>query len=110
MLFRSHCLREKGKDIQSEELLKSIISYTDKNLNTPSINHLFGLLAYKKLGKEGEAGKLLKMLEEPVGEESMKNEVALAFYKNDLVELTKLKKGKFVDEGTWNILEASLTY
>src|SRR5690606_20953625 len=48
--FRSaHCLREKGKDIQSEELLKSIISYTDKNLHPPSINHLFGLLAYKKL-------------------------------------------------------------
>src|SRR5690606_9827658 len=62
----AHCFGKQGKRANSEELLYNIASYTDKNPDSPSINHLFGLLAYKKLGKEEEADKLLEKLKEPL--------------------------------------------
>ncbi|MCG2459312.1 DUF5107 domain-containing protein [Flavobacteriaceae bacterium F89] len=106
----AHCFKEQGKEVDSRELLNSIASYTDDNLETPSPNLLFGLLAYKKLGKDSEADKLLKIMEGPTNEANRRNKLALAFYKNDREALAKMKDENIVDEGTWNILEASLNY
>ena len=106
----ARCFEGQGKEVDSKALLDSIAVYTENNFDTPSVNHLFGLLAYKKLGKEEEAHKLLKMLEGQASEENMKSKLAMAFYKNDKEALSKLKNEKIVDDQTWNILEASLGY
>src|SRR5690606_18267941 len=79
----AHCYDKLGKKLENETLLDSIAAFTDKNMDTPSINHLFGLLAYKKLGKQADANNLLQILERPTDNENNFNKLVLAFYKND---------------------------
>lgn len=106
----AHCFEEQGKEVDSKVHLKSIATYTDKNMDSPSINHLFGLLAYKKLGKEMDVNKLLELLEQPINDDGLRNKLALAFYKNDKEALAKMKNENIVDEETWNILETAIGY
>jgi predicted Zn-dependent protease len=99
-----------NQDIKKEELLNDIVEYTNKNIMLSDTNHLFGLLALKKLGKQTEVEKLLQILESSTEEKDFKNRLVLAFFKKNKEESTKLKAKNIVSNDVWQTLVTSSSY
>ena len=72
--------KELGNIEQSNKLLNNVIAYTEQHLNTNSANHIYGLLATQKTGKNTD--KLLKKLS-AASKKSIKTQLALAIFQND---------------------------
>ena len=71
-----------GKLDKSKSVLKDIVTYTQESEQMDTINHIFGLLASKKLNKN--TNDLLDYLEKQIGESHLNGQIALAFFKNDV--------------------------
>lgn len=82
-----------GNIKKSEELLKTVTTYTNEHYEMNSLNNLFGLLAIKS------SKKLLSHLKS----DTKKNQLALAFYEKNTAELAKLKLEKIVPEDVWSL-------
>ena len=84
-------LKEIGETENSKALLDEIIAYTENHLNDNSLNHLYGLLALKKMGKDGESDPLMTRLEKTAGDKNQKSLLALALYENKAEEVKTLE-------------------
>ncbi|MRH99254.1 DUF5107 domain-containing protein [Kriegella sp. EG-1] len=97
-----------GNDDQtnSNKILNSIVDYTNKNISNSDTDHLYGLLALKKLGKTDDLKSLIAKLKT----NNSKNELALAFYNNDMEKADALKEKSHLPDFVWNGILESLKY
>ncbi|WP_171017381.1 DUF5107 domain-containing protein [Maribacter sp. ACAM166] len=93
--------------VKEQELLKKIIAYSNNNGWKPNTDNLFGLLSLKKLGREEELKTILLKLEEASEDNNLKNQLVLAFFRNDTDELLSLKKKKIITDDLWEIFLVS---
>ena len=98
-------LKEENNKVKQ---LNDIIAYTNEHINTSSVNHLFGLLSLNKLKKETEINELLTALEKSVRIQNNNNKLALALFKNDKEELSKLKEENNMSEGLWSLMKSAV--
>ncbi len=89
---------------KSKSLLKSITDYTLKTERKNTIDHLFGLLAAKKLNND-TVGSLLNHLEQFIGKNDVKGQTALALFKNDVSSLEKIKAMGVVPDDVWKTVQ-----
>lgn len=97
-------LDKSGQSDKSKSLLKSITDYTLKTERKNTIDHLFGLLAAKKLNNDNE-GSLLNHLEQFIGKNDVKGQTALALFKNDVSSLEKIKAMGVVPDDVWKTVQ-----
>lgn len=94
---------ELGQSDKSKALLKRITAYTLKTEHKNTIDHLFGLLAAKKLNAD-ESG-LLGHLEQLIGKNDAKGQAALALFKNDISALEKIKEMGIIPDDVWETVQ-----
>ncbi|WP_373517517.1 DUF5107 domain-containing protein [Pricia sp.] len=80
-------LKEIGETEKSKVLLNGIVEYSQNHPDSNSLNHLYGILAMKKSGKERELSSFVSKLKETSGDKNLKSELALALYQNNTNEL-----------------------
>ena len=81
-----------GETEKNLSLMNEIIDYTQLHSERNTLNHLYGLLALKKLGKIKEVNQLLKKLQIGSGEQSKKTDLAIALYEDDDKKIEELKE------------------
>ena len=87
---------------QREKLLKEIVAYTNEHIERSGINHLFGLLALKKLGQENEVKQMVSTLAS-----NDQNKLVLSLFSNG-EEIEALKTENKIPEATWKAIVFSL--
>lgn len=87
-----------------DELLNKVVAYTNEHIDRPGINHLFGLLALKKLGKENEIGQMRSKLEA-----TGQNKLALILFSNG-IDSEALKEEYNIPAATWKTIRNSIDY
>ena len=95
-----------GEDSKHDQLLQDIVDYTTEHSVSSDIDHLFGLLALKKLDKQKELKSLLSTLKNEV----YKNQLAVALFENDMGKAIDIKKENSIPEDIWDGLKAALNY
>jgi len=95
-----------GEDDKKEKSLQSIIAYTSTRTQNADIDHLFGLLALKKMGKNDELRSLASKLEN----DSPENQMALLLFRNTMAEASAIKEKNNIPEDVWEGLLAALKY
>lgn len=88
-----------------DDVVKTTMLQIDFN-----INHLFSLLAYKKLGMEKHLSLLKSQLNGAVSQENDKANLVLSLFENDLEKAKILKEKLKVPEDVWEGLLAALKY
>ncbi|MFC2125384.1 DUF5107 domain-containing protein [Bacteroidota bacterium] len=86
----AYCYQQQNNESESTAFLKKVTSYTQTTLQKHSPNHILGLLAMRKLGLTGEAGKMMKSVQEKDPKDTDLNEWLTAVDKNDMNELSVL--------------------
>ena len=82
---------ELGETAKGEALLQGIIDYTRDHISNADMDHLYGLLALKNLGNQGELKELLAALDSSTNTGHAKNALAVALFKNQSGSLESLK-------------------
>ncbi|MEO9892628.1 DUF5107 domain-containing protein [Aurantibacter sp.] len=95
-----------GETKSGDELLNSIVAYTNTHIANSDIDHLYGLLALKKLGKEDE----LKKLSSKLNTDNPKNKLALSLFNNSLEEAEGYKEKSHLPDFVWNGILEMLKY
>jgi len=85
-------LERNGEIDKSKAHLKEISSYSQNNIHTNSLNHLYGILALKTLGNEKELDSYTSKLKATLGDGHLKSELALALFKDSETEDVLSKK------------------
>lgn len=91
-----------GNSEKSRSAYEAIVSNTEKNKNANSLNHLFGLLAAKKLDNSS-LEPMLASLERRMHESDENGKAALAFFRNDSVSLNLIKEHKTFSDDIWEM-------
>ena len=91
-----------GDSEKSRSGYETIVSNMEKNKNVNSLNHLFGLLAAKKLNN-GSLKPMLAALEQRLHENDEKGKAALAFFKNDSAAFKLIKDHKMFSDDIWEM-------
>jgi predicted Zn-dependent protease len=91
---------------QESQLLQNIVTYTDEHLKNRDIDHLFGLLALKKLGDQNRLDELLALLEN----DDPMNRLTLSLFKNKMDTARALREEQKIPQDIWDGLLAALTY
>jgi len=99
----ARAFEELGQSDKSKSLLKRITAYTLKTEHKNTIDHLFGLLAAKKLNAN-ESG-LLDHLEQLISKNDVKGQAALALFKNDVSALEKIKAMGLIPNDVWETVQ-----
>ncbi len=85
-----------GETEKSRALFNDIVAYTQDHLSDNSLNHIYGLLALKKMGKDGESDILISKLEEATGDQKPKSGLALTLFLHKAIELKTLESEQWV--------------
>tara|TARA_R110002049_G_scaffold297516_1_gene486525 strand:- start:21096 stop:24158 length:3063 start_codon:yes stop_codon:yes gene_type:complete len=99
------CYGETDQIGKRNGLLNEIVVYTNEHIDRRGINHLFGLLALKKLGRENEIGQMRSKLEV-----TDQNKVALALYSNETDNELLTKEKHNIPETIWKAIRNSINY
>jgi len=75
-----------GDAEKQQAFLDSIVEYTNNHIDTQNLNHLFGLLASKKLGDEYVIQQLSSTIKSSGENTGSKNELVLALFAGDLTK------------------------
>ncbi len=97
-----------GETDKSKVLLNGIVEYSQNHLNSNSLNHLYGILALKKLGEEKELSRYISKLKETTGTRNLKSAMALAFYENDASGLKRNASKPSVPKDVWETADWAL--
>ncbi len=95
-----------GNVAKRDELLEQIVDYTDNHMTSSDIDHVFGLLALKKLGRQTQLTSVISTLIN----EKPKHQMALALFENDMKKASDLKEENNIPEDIWEGLLAALTF
>lgn len=87
-----------------DELLNEIVVYTNEHIDRPAINHLFGLLALKKLGRENEVEQMVSTVAS-----KDQNKLVLSLFSNE-EKIEALKTESKIPEATWKAILFSLDH
>lgn len=89
-----------GETEKNLGLLKHIAEYTENHISNNSLNHLYGLLALRKLD-DAALPDLLAKLKRFMNENDKQTQLAIAFYEKDTATLARLKEENIVPKDVW---------
>ena len=79
----SFALEKMGDTTTSKELLEDVVSYSEKHIGENSLNHLYGILAIQKTAGPKEKANFISELNNAMGDDSQKSELALNLFEKD---------------------------
>jgi len=95
-----------GEISKTGALLQNIVDYTHEHSTNSDVDHLFGLLALKKMDKQDELTTLISKLQN----ENPKNQMALFLFDNKIEEAEALREKINIPDDIWDGLLATLKY
>ena len=98
-----------GENQKSEALLKNVVDFTKNTDQKNTINHLYGLLAARKL-EDVNADKLLEYLNGSIDTKHQKGLIALALFQNKMESAMALKEESKIPDDVWEGLQAALKF
>ncbi|PKA99991.1 uncharacterized protein DUF5107 [Flavobacteriaceae bacterium MAR_2009_75] len=93
-----------GETEKNLSALKEIIDYTELHSERNTLNHLYGLLAYKKLGETEKLNQLLQELKTSSEGQSKETNLALALFEQNK---KKMEEVKAVSKITHDMIEVA---
>ncbi|MEH6682027.1 MAG: DUF5107 domain-containing protein [Sediminicola sp.] len=96
-------LQKVGENEESKAILNTIIAYTKDHINLNSLNHLYGLLALRKMGNADAENRLLAQLDEPTAINDKRSQLAVAFFTASRQKLEQLKSQNVVPKDAQEI-------
>jgi len=96
-------LQKVGENEESKAILNTIIAYTNDHINSNSLNHLYGLLALRKMGNAEAEDQLLAQLDEPTAIDDKRSQLAVAFFTESSQKLEQLKSQNVVPKDAQEI-------
>ncbi|MBM1106854.1 DUF5107 domain-containing protein [Aurantibacter crassamenti] len=100
------CFEALEENSKKSELLQNIVDYTNDNIANSDVDHLFGLLALKKLNKVDALSETVSKLKN----ESAKNQLALSLFNNELDAAQELKQENHLTDDIWQVLISAIKY
>lgn len=88
--------------------LNDVVTYTNIKKEEVGLNHIFGLLALKKLGRTGDAKVLLKTIGKSADKNNKNYQLITAFFTKNKEQLSKLKKKNYLSEDLWILIETAV--
>ncbi len=104
------CREQLGQSSEARLLFEGVANHTKENSHRQQIDHLFGLLALRKLQNSSEENKLLSTLEGSNDSENSVNQLVLALYKDPSQPLDSLKSKSGITEDYWALLNSAMSY
>lgn len=89
-----------GETDKSKELLQNVVDYSNDHLAVANVDHLFGLLALRKLDRQDKLAPMISKLKS----ENPKNLLALALFENDDAAMKTQKVKTNIPEDIWKVL------
>ena len=93
-----------------KEILNAIVKYTMGQIERQNLNHVYGLLATKKLGQESELQELIRALRGNTKGNHNKNELALALFHNDLAKSKEIMEALKLPNDVREVLNKAVQF
>lgn len=97
-------LEKMGELERSNAILDTIVSYSSQQIKNNSTNHLFGLLAAKKLNN----GVLENLRTDLKNSGEKRNKLALSLFDNNIEEVDKANNETQISDDVWKMLQWAL--